>query len=203
MSAEEEDSSSSPFRPRPSWWVEASARDTDDTARDDAADERDRVAVTRDAVARERDEAALERERDGVESVIAALEHGDAAADSAVEPLLEAERLRRDEQTIENARLDVAAERPELAAALALAQRHIDEVYAVLLASAVSRDQARSDLRRIAQHLAAASTARQAAEQDRDHARSDREAAHMDRDNSRTGRQQSAIDRAPRRGDDA
>jgi hypothetical protein len=77
----------------------------------------------------------------------------------------------------------------------------VDELYLVLLRSGVQQEDARSDLRSLAQLLAAAAADRRAAEHDRAHAQKDRADAERDRDNARTGRQQAAIYRAPRSGD--
>jgi hypothetical protein len=195
MADDQDPAAGGPFRPRPAWWVEGRARDANDDAADALADERDAIAAERDRVAAGRDEAALDRERDAADFAAQAHERYDRHADDELEPLLNVERLSADEPAYERIR-ESLANQPQLAAAFDRAQRHVDELYLVLLRSASLRDNARSDLATLVQLLTAAAADRRAAEHDRQGAHTDRADAKRDRDNARSGRQQSAIDRA-------
>jgi hypothetical protein len=114
--------------------------------------------------------------------------------------MINAEILKDDEDAYGRIR-ELLLSRPDLAAAFERVQRHVDELYVALLYSGYQQDEARSNLRTLAQLLAAAAADRRAAEHDRAEARNDRTDAKRDRDSARSGRQQSAIDRAPRASD--
>jgi hypothetical protein len=190
-----------PFQPRPGWWVQAQDRDVSDLEGDERAEERDQAAAERDIAATRREKAAGEREQHAADLAVQAHERLDKHSQDDLAPLVHAEALRKDEGSLERIR-ELLQSQPELAAVFDRVQRHVDELYVALLFSGYQQDEARSNLRSLAQLLAAAAADRREAEHDRAHARTDRSDAKHDRDNARTGRQQSAIDRAPRSSDD-
>jgi hypothetical protein len=180
--------------------VQAQDRDVADESADERAAGRDETAAQRDLAARQREEAARQREQAAADLAVRAHERLDRQAKSDLEPLANAERVWDDENSLERIR-EILQAQPELASVFERLQAIVDELYLVLLRSGVQQDEARSDLRNLAQLLAAAAADRRAAAHDRAHAQKDRADAERDRDNARTGRQQSAIDRAPRSGD--
>jgi hypothetical protein len=154
------------------------------------------AADQRDLVADERDLDALEQERAATALAIESQARLDA------QDAVEAQELGRSaavaaeiEQIFIRLRPAVGRRTHELDEALVTIELHLDQVHSAILRTGIQRDRARSDLRSIAQHLAAAAAHRQAAAENRAVAAADRNAIESDR--SRTGRQQSAIDRAP------
>jgi len=186
-----------PFPERPAWWVDAVGRDAKDTEADERAGERDRAAVERDQRAVALDARAVQREQDAVDLAARTHERYDRQEAAQLELQINAERVRRDQPALDRIRDSVQA-RPELAAAFEQVLEHVEELYIGLVESGYQTDNARSDLRSLAQLLAAAAADRRAAEEDRAHAEKDRAAARSDRDNARSSRQQAALDRAPR-----
>jgi hypothetical protein len=158
----------------------------------EAADQRDLVADERDLDALEQEHAATalaieSQARLDAQDAVEAQELGRSAAAAA-----------EIEQIFTRLRAAVGRTTLELDEALVTIELHLDQVHSALLRTGIERDRARSDLRSIAQHLAAAAAHRQAAAENRAVAAADRHATRRDRDRSRTGRQESAIDGAPR-----
>lgn len=184
---------------RPPWWREPSDRDEAALERDVAGSGRDEAADRRDEAADWADRQASARERAAAESVAAAHGRLDAADVEDVRALSGAVTVGQEiEGTFAALRSLPGAPQQKLARALELIELHLDHVYATLVRAGVDRDQARTDLRNIAQHLGAAAAERHAAAENRAAAAGDRQAARSDRGRSETDRQQSAIQRAPR-----
>ena len=174
-----------------SWWVDASARDTESDAADQRAEDRDVAARARDDAAdglerdaQAREERAYQRIRD-VTRRLNALDAGE---------IHQHVHLQQAAEAIQEA-IDSGADEP-LAQLLREVLKILDVQFADVIAAGIQRSSLRVDLRHADQLLAGAADDRAAASSDRTAAATDRAAAAGDRDKARTSRRSSAAYRA-------
>lgn len=173
------------------WWLSSDDRDDRADAGDRAAADRDAQAEQRDRSADQRDAAADDRVQLSMDRAVRAIKRLALADDRS--NVLWAESV----AAVGHARArHEQSGTTESAAALQAAERESEVVIADLVRTGMERDDARAELRHIAQHLAAADRDRRGSATERADAAADRQAARQDRAAARSDRKQAAAERA-------